>query len=206
MKTNKTKVTVLNAQTIESLNKELNVLKAKSETSLKADIARAKALYKIKSEELYKCDTASAERSFKEWYTVTRDGTIYGVTYKSACILINTYANVWTDKNLSDMPLATACRLASVCKTEEGKKSVKALKAKGKITPTMTQNAINDLLKAEGLVKAKNAVESAPAPHSDDVVSEELKTALALVNAYLVNNCKDKNILSQWDIILNANK
>lgn len=195
----KTIVKKLDGQTVETLNKALKVLKDKSTTSLNADIARGKALAKIKNEELYKVELADG--SFKEWYNKVHDGQIYGVTYKTACILVNTYNNVWSDKELSDLPLATACRLASVCKTEDGKKAVKKLKSEGKITSEMTQRAINDLLKAEGLMKEKKT-ESAPTPHSDDAISEEVLTALSLVGSYLKNNCKDKNILNQWDIIL----
>ena len=198
------KVITMDAQTVDNLNKQFKVLERKGADALKTDIARAKALYTIKSAELFKCE--KADGSFKEWYNTVHDGTLYGITYKSACILINVYANVWSDADLCDLPMSIACRLASVCKSEDKAKKVKALKAKGKITPSMTQRAMNDLLKSEGLMTAKVNTDSAPAPRTSDGDNDALMTALSLVNAYMTENCKNDNILKQWNVILDAHK
>lgn len=195
------KTTVLNGQTIEALNKEMNVLKNKATTAHNTDVARAKALYTIKEQELYKCE--GNKDNFKEWFNVVHDGTIYGITYKTACIYVNVYKNVWTVKELKDLPLSVACRLASVCKNKDKLEAVKALVAKGKITPQTSQRAVNTLLKNEGLMEDKTA--TAP----QDNTSEAVLEALARVNKYLVDNCKDKAILDHWKVIkeeLNKNE
>ena len=190
------KVTVLNAQTLEALHTELGNLKAKGTTAHNTDVSRARSLYKIKFEELYKCEGNCD--NFKEWYNKYHDGTLYGITYKTACILINTYKNVWTVKELKSLPLAVACRLASVCKDEAKCAEVKKLVKEGKITPQTSQRAVNTLLKNEGLMEAK--VATAP----QDNTPEEVLEALAKVNKYLKDNCKDKAILAQWTILKDA--
>lgn len=190
------KVTVLNAQTLEALHKELATLKTKGETAHNNDIARAKSLYKIKSEELFKCEGNCD--NFKEWYNKYHDGTLYGITYKTACILINTYKNVWTVKEFKTLPLAIACRLASICKDEAKRDEVKRLVKEGKITPNTSQRAVNTLLKDEGLMQSKTAVAA------QDSTPEEVLEALARVNKYLNDTCKDKSILAQWAILKEA--
>ena len=199
----KAKVTTLNAQTIEMLNAQLDIIKSKGVTSLNADIARAKALYTIKDTALYECDNC---KSFKEWYNKKYDGTIYGITYKSACILINTYANVWSHKAFKALPLSIACRMASACKNADNVKACEKLVTEGKIKPDMTQNAINDLLKSEGIVKAKTDNLSAPTPKTSDADNDAVKVALAMVNAFMKSNCKDETIMNNWNVILDALK
>jgi hypothetical protein len=199
----KLKTTKLNAQTIDMLNKQLDVLKTKGKSALVNDIARAKALHTIKETALYECD---GSKSFRDWYNIKHDGTIYGITYKSACILINTYANVWTHKVFKDLPLSIACRMSSVCKNADKLKECERLVAEGKIKPTMTQNAINELLKAEGIMSAKPKTESAPAPRQSDISTDELNVALAMVGSFMKSHCKDEDIMSKWNVILEALK
>ena len=76
----------------------------------------------------------------------------------------------------------------------------------GKIKPDMTQNAINDLLKSEGIVKAKTDNLSAPTPKTSDADNDAVKVALAMVNAFMKSNCKDETIMNNWNVILDALK
>lgn len=195
----KAKMIKLDGQTVASLEKAMNVLKAKGATAHKTDVARAKALYKIKEERLYIVE--GTDYSFKEWFNIVHDGTIYGITYKTACLLINAYAYVWSDKDLSEIPMSIALRMTKACKTSDGKKAIKALVKEGKITPSTTQRAINDILKDKGLMSEKKKVDKAPAPKTGEGISEDVKVALAIVNTYMQKNCKDNNTLMQWDVI-----
>ena len=96
--------------------------------------------------------------------------------------------------------------MASACKNADNVKACERLVAEGKIKADMTQNAINDLLKAEGIVKAKTDNLSAPTPKTSDADNDAVKVALAMVNAFMKNNCKDKTIMDNWNVILDALK
>ena len=197
----KTTTTVCTAQTRSELDKQLAIIK-KNDTT-KTQIKRAKALYTIAENKLFVVDGAE---SFREWYNDKNDGTIYGVTYKSALNLINTYKYVWSVKEFKEFPESIATRMITPCKTEKGVKALKALVENEKLKADMTQNAVNELLKKEKLIVPKDGVSRGKKKGSENSMTAELKTALSLCNAYMENNCKNEAIMKQWKIILDAHK
>lgn len=201
------KLITLDGQTRDTLNAKLANIKRNASKSHKANVANGADLASIREEKLYIVD---GKESFKEWYDVIMEGDVYGIGYKQANQLINAYLNVWSVKELKDFPLTSATRLASTCKTEEGKKSVINLVKKGILNPSMSYRKLDDVLKAEGLMQSKKTEGAPSAAKADTAEEEELKIAIAKLDQFM-NNCKKADtakkltdIFEAWETIKNA--